>query len=51
MKLALVGYANHIHYMMDSELFLRQLDQLYVWRAGGPACPRSFRPGLPGRQP
>ena len=34
MKQALVGYANHIHYMMDSELFLRQLDQLYLWRAG-----------------
>ena len=34
MKQALAGYANHVHYMMDSELFLRQLDQLYVWRAG-----------------
>jgi predicted O-methyltransferase YrrM len=34
MKQALVGYANHVHYMMDSELFLRQLDQLYLWRAG-----------------
>ncbi len=34
MKQALARYANHIHYMMDSELFLRQLDQLYLWRAG-----------------
>jgi predicted O-methyltransferase YrrM len=34
MKQALAGYANHVHYMMDSDLFLRQLDQLYVWRAG-----------------
>lgn len=34
MKQNLARYANHIHYMMDSELFLRQLDQLYVWRAG-----------------
>lgn len=31
MKKALAGYANHVHYMMDSELFLRVLDQLYVW--------------------
>ncbi|MGH9895020.1 MAG: hypothetical protein ACREA0_24170, partial [bacterium] len=34
MKRALAGYANHVHYMMDSELFLRQLDQLYVWQGG-----------------
>jgi predicted O-methyltransferase YrrM len=34
MKQALARYANHVHYMMDSELFLRQLDQLYVWRVG-----------------
>jgi hypothetical protein len=34
MKQALAGHANHVHYMMDSELFLRQLDGLYVWRAG-----------------
>jgi predicted O-methyltransferase YrrM len=34
MKQALAGYANHVHYMMDSELFLRQLDELYVWRGG-----------------
>jgi hypothetical protein len=34
MKQALAGYANHVHYMMDSELFLRQLDELYLWRAG-----------------
>ena len=34
MKQTLARYANHVHYMMDSELFLRQLDQLYVWRAG-----------------
>jgi hypothetical protein len=34
MKRTLAGYANHVHYMMDSELFLRQLDQLYLWRAG-----------------
>jgi predicted O-methyltransferase YrrM len=32
MKQALAGYANHIHYMMDSELFLRLLDQMYLWR-------------------
>jgi Methyltransferase domain len=34
MKKALAAFPNHVHYMMDSELFLRQLDQLYVWRAG-----------------
>lgn len=34
MKQALAGYSNHVHYMMDSELFLRQLDQLYLWRGG-----------------
>jgi predicted O-methyltransferase YrrM len=34
MKRTLAGYASHVHYMMDSELFLRQLDQLYVWRGG-----------------
>lgn len=34
MKRALARYANHVHYMMDSELFLQQLDQLYLWRGG-----------------
>lgn len=34
MKQTLAGYANHIHYMMDSGLFLGQLEQLYLWRAG-----------------
>ena len=31
MKRHLSRYANHIHYMMDSELFLSLLDQLYLW--------------------
>jgi Methyltransferase domain len=34
MKRALVKYANHIHYMMDSALFLRELENLYVWVGG-----------------
>jgi len=34
MKRALAGYANHIHYMMDSELFLRELGALYLWVGG-----------------
>jgi hypothetical protein len=34
MKRNLAGYANHVHYMMDSELFLGQLDRLYLWRGG-----------------
>jgi methyltransferase family protein len=34
MKRALAPYANHVHYMMDSELFLRELDQLYLWGDG-----------------
>lgn len=34
MKRALAGHANHIHYMMDSELFLTQLDNLYLWIDG-----------------
>ncbi len=34
MKRNLARYPNHIHYMMDSELFLSQLDHLYVWRHG-----------------
>lgn len=34
MKSALVRYANHIHYMMDSELFLNVLEQLYLWIDG-----------------
>lgn len=31
MKRALARYANHVHYMMDSDLFLRELDNLYLW--------------------
>jgi hypothetical protein len=31
MKRHLSRYPNHIHYMMDSELFLSLLDQLYLW--------------------
>ncbi len=34
MKRALAGYPNHVHYMMDSELFLRELDHLYLWADG-----------------
>ncbi|MGH7753861.1 MAG: class I SAM-dependent methyltransferase, partial [Gemmatimonadales bacterium] len=34
MKRALAGYANHIHYMMDSTLFLEQLDRFYLWAGG-----------------
>jgi hypothetical protein len=34
MKRHLAPYANHIHYMMDSELFLRELDNLYLWVNG-----------------
>lgn len=34
MKRALARYSNHIHYMMDSELFLRELDNLYLWSGG-----------------
>jgi methyltransferase family protein len=34
MKKALSRYPNHVHYMMDSELFLRQLGDLYLWRDG-----------------
>jgi hypothetical protein len=34
MKRNLAQYVNHIHYMMDSELFLRELDRLYVWSEG-----------------
>jgi len=34
MKRHLSRYPNHIHYMMDSELFLSLLDQLYLWIDG-----------------
>lgn len=34
MKHALASHPNHIHYMMDSELFLKLLDQLYLWIDG-----------------
>jgi len=34
MKRALSGYANHVHYMMDSELFLDLFDRLYLWLDG-----------------
>ncbi len=34
MKRNLAPYTNHIHYMMDSELFLRELDNLYLWTDG-----------------
>ena len=34
MKRNLAGFANHVHYMMDSELFFRELDNLYVWGDG-----------------
>ena len=34
MKRALAKYPNHIHYMMDSAHFLRELDSLYLWVGG-----------------
>jgi hypothetical protein len=34
MKRNLAPFTNHIHYMMDSELFLRELHRLYVWSGG-----------------
>jgi hypothetical protein len=34
MKKNLAPFTNHIHYMMDSELFLRELDNVYVWSGG-----------------
>ncbi|HVH08751.1 MAG TPA: class I SAM-dependent methyltransferase [Gemmatimonadales bacterium] len=34
MKRALARYPNHIHYMMDSTLFLAELDRLYLWIGG-----------------
>lgn len=34
MKRALAAYANHIHYMMDSEQFLRLLPELTLWVDG-----------------
>lgn len=34
MKRALARYPNHVHYMMDSELFLDVLSQLYPWIDG-----------------
>lgn len=34
MKRALAPYPNHIHYMMDSALFLHELDDLYLWVDG-----------------
>ena len=34
MKRTLASYPNHVHYMMDSELFLRELDSLYRWAEG-----------------
>jgi predicted O-methyltransferase YrrM len=34
MKRTLAGYANHVHYMMDSELFVRELEHLYLWGGG-----------------
>lgn len=34
MKRALARYPNHVHYMMDSELFLDVLSQLYLWIDG-----------------
>lgn len=39
MKKNLAPYTNHIHYMMDSELFLRELDSMYLWTDG---AKRSF---------
>jgi predicted O-methyltransferase YrrM len=34
MKRNLAGYANHVHYMMDSALFVRELEHLYLWGGG-----------------
>lgn len=34
MKRNLAKFTNHIHYMMDSELFLRELDNMYLWSDG-----------------
>lgn len=34
MKRNLAPYANHIHYMMDSALFISELDKLYLWWGG-----------------
>jgi predicted O-methyltransferase YrrM len=34
MKRALARFANHIHYMMDSEAWLGLLDRLYLWIDG-----------------
>jgi len=34
MKRALARYANHVHYMMDSGLFLQELEHLYLWADG-----------------
>jgi hypothetical protein len=34
MKRALAKYPGHIHYMMDSALFLRELERLYLWIDG-----------------
>ena len=34
MKRALAKYANHVHYMMDSALFLRELNHLSLWSGG-----------------
>jgi predicted O-methyltransferase YrrM len=34
MKRTLARFPNHIHYMMDSELFLRELEHLYLWVEG-----------------
>lgn len=31
MKKNLTAYTNHVHYMMDSELFLSLIDKLYIW--------------------
>ena len=42
MKHNLARYTNHIHYMMDSELFLRRLDDLYVWSDGAKRTLDSF---------
>ncbi len=42
MKRALAGYANHVHYMMDSELFLDLLDRLHLWIDGARRALREF---------
>lgn len=34
MKRALARYPNHLHYMMDSALFLSEVDRLYLWVGG-----------------